>query len=146
MDALGAVTQTTYGANTVSTKAYANAIGVAGWQAADFTPARVLGTVQGSGQDRVTVQTLDGAGRVVRTVDAAGYVVGREYDGTGQLQHVVEYALQAGTPSAQDRHTRYTYDGAGRLVGKTDALGGQQYHTYDALGNRIAFTDEVGAA
>ncbi|WP_159943679.1 hypothetical protein, partial [Raoultella sp. 18079] len=53
VDALGAVTQTTYGANTVSTKAYANAIGVAGWQAADFTPARVLGTVQGSGQDRV---------------------------------------------------------------------------------------------
>ncbi|WP_159815854.1 hypothetical protein, partial [Pseudomonas sp. 18058] len=92
------------------------------------------------------MQTLDGAGRVVRTVDAAGYVVGREYDGTGQLQHVVEYALQAGTPSAQDRHTRYTYDGAGRLVGKTDALGGQQYHTYDALGNRIAFTNEVGAA
>ncbi|AVS89608.1 hypothetical protein C8238_16345, partial [Paracidovorax avenae] len=145
VDALGAVTQTSYGNNSISTRAYAGTISLAALQAADVTLARVLGMVQGSTEDRITQQTLDGAGRVVRTVDAAGYVVAREYDGTGQLRHVIESAVQGGVASPQDRHTRYTYDGAGRLVGKTDALGGQQSHAYDALGNRIGFTNEVGA-
>ena len=96
-------------------------------------------------QDRETTQILDGANRTVRTIDANGYATAREYDGTGQLTHLTEYADKSGSASAQDRHTRYSYDGAGRLASTTDALGNRETYAYNALGQKTAFTNKAGA-
>ncbi|GKS92669.1 hypothetical protein AVTE2539_24910 [Acidovorax sp. SUPP2539] len=145
VDALGAVRQTAYSGNLTTSTAYAKTVNLAGVAPRDITLARVLGIVQSTGQDRVSTQLVDGAGRISRTVDAAGYVVAREYDGVGQLSHLIEYASVSGTASAQDRHTRYSYDGAGRLTGKTDALGYQESYAYDALGHRTSVTNALGA-
>ncbi|CAM3375318.1 YD repeat-containing protein [Paracidovorax anthurii] len=141
--ALGAVRQTIYGQGRVTTRAYASAIDLAGLALESVTLAQVLARVP-SGPDRASTQWLDGAGRVVRTVDAGGAVVAREYDGAGQLVHLIEYAAASGT-STQDRHTRYGYDAAGRLVDTTDALGQKESTTYDALGRKTSFTNKAGS-
>nr|WP_289241148.1 hypothetical protein [Delftia sp.] len=113
---------------------------------ADITLERVMAMLQpNASQDRETTQILDGANRTVRTIDANGYATAREYDGTGQLTHLTEYADKSGSASAQDRHTRYSYDGAGRLASTTDALGNRETYAYNALGQKTAFTNKAGA-
>ena len=163
VDAMGAVRQIGYGKvnaggpaapgtaaggqlHAVTITTYATTANIASLALADITLARVLGMVQPSAsQDRTSVQVLDGAGRTVRLVDANGFVTAREYDGTGQLVHTVEYAASNGTTSAQDRHTRYSYDGAGRLTSTTDALGNRESYSYNALGQKTSFTNKAGA-
>jgi YD repeat-containing protein len=126
--------------------AYANTVDVSGLNAADITLERVMAMLQANAsQDRETIQVMDGAGRTVRSIDANGYDSTREYDGTGQLTHLTEYADKSGAASAQDRHTRYSYDGAGRLASTTDALGNTESYAYNALGQKTAFTNKAGA-
>jgi len=165
VDALGAVKQISYGEvfttgpapadspgplprprlHSVTVTAYAGTINISGLAPADISFDRVMSLLVSSGQDRSTTQMLDSADRIVRTVDANGFVTAREYDGVGQLTHVIESALSGGTPSAQDRHTRYSYDGAGRLTGTTDALNGRESYSYNALGQKTSFSNKAGA-
>ncbi|WP_034393551.1 RHS repeat protein, partial [Delftia acidovorans] len=126
--------------------AYANTVDLSALGVADITLERVMAMLQpNASQDRETTQILDGANRTVRTIDANGYATAREYDGTGQLTHLTEYADKSGSASAQDRHTRYSYDGAGRLASTTDALGNRETYAYNALGQKTAFTNKAGA-
>jgi len=126
--------------------AYANTVDLSALGVADITLERVMAMLQSNAsQDRETTQILDGANRTVRTIDANGYATAREYDGTGQLTHLTEYADKSGSASAQDRHTRYSYDGAGRLASTTDALGNRETYAYNALGQKTAFTNKAGA-
>jgi YD repeat-containing protein len=129
-----------------SVTAYANTVDLSALGVADITLERVMAMLQANAsQDRETTQILDGANRTVRTIDANGFATAREYDGTGQLTHLTEYADKSGTASAQDRHTRYSYDGAGRLARTTDALGNSETYAYNALGQKTAFTNKAGA-
>ncbi|AYM96375.1 LysM peptidoglycan-binding domain-containing protein [Acidovorax sp. 1608163] len=159
VDATGGVRQTFYGklqstkssgalagANAVTVVAYANAVSLTGLAAADITVDAILARLQTNADlDRATIQVLDGANRVATTVDAAGYAISNDYDGTGQLIHTVQYGQAGGAASALDRHAFYVYDGAARLTERTDALGHKESYTYDALGNKTSFTNPLGA-
>jgi YD repeat-containing protein len=95
----------------------------------------------------------DDAGRLVRTVDAAGAVVDTVYDGASRVMAIVEYSqtigigalgaaptLAATTPTedaAADRVTRNFYDADGLLRGTLDAEGYLTELRYDGQGRQV---------
>lgn len=92
----------------------------------------------------------DKDGRLIGTIDGEKYVVRNTYDQAGQLVATTTYAnattaaspttasfntIIAGiTTSAQDRTTRFVYDGTGQLRYTIDGLGNAVRYDYDAAG------------
>lgn len=129
--------------------------------ASQADPAAVPASVD----DRITTMAYDAANRVVLTIDPVGAVTRNTYDALG---HVVATTLYAQTvaigtglamasvdsvtaaalaqqPSAGDRTTRFTYDLAGNLLTRADALGNNESWTWDALGRKTSYTDAAGS-
>jgi len=108
--------------------------------------------------DRRDWRLYDEAGRLRRSVDAAGVVTDYVYDGADRLTSRTVYATpidttvlvaaaQDGTlnplsghpvaDSARDRTTRYAYDKDGRVLGQLDAEGYLTEYRYNAAGQLI---------
>ncbi|WEF33217.1 hypothetical protein [Pseudoduganella chitinolytica] len=111
--------------------------------------------------DAVTVYNYDAMGRVAATATALNSVGGvpqwaiatRNYDAAGNLLSTRQFAnaYAGATPPAvlkgavaadiwADRLTRYSYDGANRLVATIDANGGATRLDYDSSGNVVKST------
>lgn len=109
----------------------------------------------------------DAANRQIRRIDAGGYVTDTTWRADGQKQSETRY-LKAVTlsvsddawaytghsanpiattdPLSGDRTTGYDYDGAGRLLTLTDALGNITHYGYDAVGNLLETTEAFGTS
>ncbi|MES2937303.1 MAG: DUF2235 domain-containing protein [Pseudomonadota bacterium] len=122
-------------------KAYAGAI-PAGTAATASAVAQAAGLVADAARDMLLRQVYDKAGRLTWSVDGAGAVTRRSYDGAGNLRQLQQYAgaLAAGADpstvasSAANRTTTMSYDKAGRCVETVDALGGVVRNVYDNEG------------
>ncbi|ARR56358.1 hypothetical protein HY78_24325 [Rhizorhabdus wittichii DC-6] len=140
-DAAGRLQKTTSYVNKVA------AATVAGFIAA--APTAVITPTANAG-DVSKRYFYDKDGRLIGTIDGEKYVVRNTYDQAGQLVATTAYAnataaaspttasfntIIAGVPtSAQDRTTRYVYDGRGELRYTIDGLGNAIRHDYDAAG------------
>ncbi len=127
-------------------------------------------SVQDRGQDQVTRQFYDAAGRLrytLRTISGTessfqAYVSEIKYDRLGQSLDEVLYAnamdFVADRPLLSaintvidandgnlDRHEIKAYDGAGRVLRVTDALGYFETYTYTGIGDKKTFTSKNGA-
>jgi len=114
-------------------------------------------------QDRGSRQYVDAAGRIAATMDALGNVTASRYDALGRLLQREQLArpldlatsdLPATLEALQallrrdpyaDHVEHQTWDAAGRLVSKTDALGHAESWTHDALGNQLSYRNALGA-
>jgi YD repeat-containing protein len=114
--------------------------------------------------DRTSWSSYDTAGRLIKTVDALGYVTQFDYDGAGRAIAAKRYAtaidttVLSGIPapadinpvaSAADRVTRSFYDKDGKLLGQLDAEGFLTEYRYDAGGRlmeTIAYSVATPAA
>lgn len=96
----------------------------------------------------LTVFGYDAAGRMVQA-DNPDVRIRRGYFPNGALQAdtswVRSYDIGAVEPFAASRRSvlTYTYDLAGRRVGRTDHTGGTQSYAYDALGQLASTTDQA---
>ena len=97
------------------------------------------------GEDLVSATFADLAGRLERSVDAAGVVTRYRYNALGQLK---EETRAEGRPEAST--TRYEFDNAGRMKAKTVAAGTAAAATtgyeYNALGQLVCETEPRGMA
>jgi len=146
IDAAGQVTAFTYDANGNQTKATRYTALYAG--AGDPALITMNSWTSGGGTTRVTRTLYDRADRPVFSVDGAGFVTERRYDGAGRLTDEFRYASAyavTDTTTASDlagmlvatgaAQTRYEYDTAGRLTDVTDATGAVTHLELDAAGN-----------
>ncbi|MDP9992345.1 YD repeat-containing protein [Variovorax boronicumulans] len=115
----------------------------------DFRPAA-------SAQDQRSWRIYDDAGRVVRTIDAAGAVTDTQYDGASRVTAIIRYSqpisiaslgaaptLAATAPTANaanDRVTRSFYNDDGMLRGTLDAEGYLSELRYDTAGRLVSQT------
>jgi len=104
-----------------------------------------------------TINSVDAAGRVLRTTDTNGVITDLAYDPRGLLTSSTIRANADGTPATSDATTtlgydatadvtsvtdpdgvtvRYGYDSSQRLTDITDALGNAVHYTLDAAGDR----------
>ena len=109
--------------------------------------------------DRITTYYYDDAGRLTGTLDADGYLVENQYDGTSALLKQIRYATAqavtrvdvtrgstqantlgltrpAGSPG--DRVTRNLYNASGQLAARIDGEGSLTLWTYDLAGNALS--------
>ena len=101
--------------------------------------------------DRVTRVSYNAFGQVSCTVDPLNRVSLDTYDQAGRLSTSTRFAtpIAAGADpttvvpnSALDETTTFNiYDGVGRLLQQTDAMGNTQRYVYDGVGNRIKWFD-----
>ncbi|MDQ0016118.1 YD repeat-containing protein [Variovorax boronicumulans] len=115
----------------------------------DFRPAA-------SAMDQRSWRIYDNAGRVVRTIDAAGAVTDTQYDGASRVTATIRYSqpisiaslgtaptLAATAPTtnaANDRVTRSFYNDDGMLRGTLDAEGYLSELRYDTAGRLVSQT------
>jgi len=115
----------------------------------DFRPAA-------SALDQRSWRIYDDAGRVVRTIDAAGAVTDTQYDGASRVTATIRYSqpiaiaslgtaptLAATAPTANaanDRVTRSFYNDDGMLRGTLDAEGYLSELRYDTAGRLVSQT------
>ena len=101
-----------------------------------------------------TSQTLNAAGQVISSTDAAGLVTTYAYDSMGHqtsvtsASSVVSYSYDAlGRKVSQTDPNglsmRYVYDAAGDLVQTIYADGTSTSATYDGVGNKLTSTDQM---
>ncbi|AKU20338.1 DUF4214 domain-containing protein [Massilia sp. NR 4-1] len=98
-------------------------------------------------KDEIEYRGYDAAGRLVKTIDAAGYLTETRYDGQSRIVATVRYAtpvsasnpdsLPAPAGSPADRTTRLFYDKDGKLKGSLDADGYLVEHNYNAAGQLV---------
>ncbi|WP_286713317.1 RHS repeat domain-containing protein, partial [Sphingomonas sp. 67-41] len=145
----GSVTAYEYDASgrLVKTTSYANRL--AGWQIAGFQAAAPSGLVLPASDVKDSVARIfyDKDGRKIGALDGEGYLTRTIYDGSGRKVQEIAYAnitsaalrasgtLQnlidsAGT-SANDRSTRYVYDGQDLLRFTIDALNHVTEYVYE---------------
>ncbi|MGN2250163.1 putative Ig domain-containing protein [Frateuria sp. GZRe14] len=137
----------------VASTAYATALDSASRAALATTPdvTTLQAGLVASEQDRTQYSFYDVAGRVVATLDAAGYVSTIAYDGAGRALRTCTYAtaldsaqldllgdtpalsavLAAVSSSDDDAVSRTWYDAAGRAVASLDADGYLTVTTHD---------------
>jgi YD repeat-containing protein len=161
VDAVGAVTERTFdGAGRVTrTRVYTNPIAAATYT----TETSVTGALTAAGNststiaatDRVKWTTYDVRGRAAYQTDAAGAVIKSIYDASGNITSIVAYATLRATTAATDlasldiwaataaianhadnRTTRYWYDGADRQVFELDGEGYLTETRYDDAARR----------
>jgi YD repeat-containing protein len=134
--------------NVVQEIAYANSISIAGLP----TEASVKSAIAAKAaptQDRKTTYVMDSDGNAAYVIDAAGYVVQREFDAAGHVLRTIRYAapitvpadfgiaaLQSLLPTSTTTAVveTQTWDAAGRLLDSTDGLGIVTHRDYDAAG------------
>ena len=120
--------------------------------------------LSGDGNTHVTHNVYDDAGRLVYTVNAAGYVSETQYDADGRITWNLQYANAIGGPASWDqadvasavalsntdpstiRGTGNVYDLAGNLIQTLDKLSGTPVasYTYNALGLKTSYTNRDG--
>ncbi len=86
---------------------------------------------------RVTTYGYDAAGNLTTLQRPGAGTTTFRYDAMRQLVEVIDAKVPAG-------HTLFQYDGAGRRVGRTDPMGGQETMAYDAMGNLVLWTTRDG--
>lgn len=103
---------------------------------------------------RITRFAYDTAGRQRFAIDAAGAVTEQRFNAVGEVVESRSYGtLMPSAPadetalaallqnSADYRSTLYSYDDAGRLRVKTDALGKSETYVYDGAGLLLSYTN-----
>ena len=160
IDATGDVTETQYNSQGLvsMTRQFAGAAYNVGSLSAASPPALTTMTNWAASQDLTQTTRVDysynAAGRLTEqeawdTVDAAGNgvldngtaITQYVYDSQGLLRQQV--MLRGSSRSVQDT-TSYAYDGLGRLLSSTDALGHTTTYTYDDAQGQIAVTQANG--
>lgn len=125
VDAENYVTAWSYGPDSVTQTRYANPLGIAVNRGSD--PAGLTPT--SSSEDRITVSSLDKAGRVVHTqVRNVAY-------GKADAANFGNYSDAVGTAE-----TYTQYDALGNIISRTDADGTTLICVYDKLGRKISET------
>jgi large repetitive protein len=159
-DGQGRVTEYGYlGDARVSTTVYGRAV-VFDSQQTVATLQALVAPLRSAGEYHSERVVLDAAGRQRFTLDASGGVRETRYDAVGQVVASVTYLQKPGAPEAQTlasltawaasqtagqlRLDTRGYDGAGRSVMHTDALGQIERFGYDAAGQMTSFTDTAG--
>jgi YD repeat-containing protein len=160
IDGDGSLTEYRYDANNNLTRTieYATAVSAANLASlvdASGNPTSVaLAAIRpaASAADRSAWNAYDTAGRLVKSVDEAGYVTQAFYDGASRLTDSVRFATAISTAtlgdtpapsaiapstSAADRLTRSFYDTEGKLLGVLDGEGYLIETKYDAAGQRV---------
>jgi len=159
VDALGAAIETSYDGigQAIKTRSYARAIDTTGLGNVASPGALRSRITPDSAADRVSRQIFDASGRVVYRVDALGYVSKTDYDGTGHVRGITQYArplangkevaavAAAVESSPDDRSKSFEVDALGRVVFSVDAMGGTESWTYDSLGNKTSYTNAKNA-
>jgi len=169
VDGNGSLTEYVYNQDNQVTEviAYATAVNTSALVTAQGAPANPsLSTLRpgSSPQDQRNWRAYDAAGRLAKTVDAAGAVTETRYDGASRVVATVAYAnaintaALTGSPSpasiapaasANDRVARNFYDNDGRLRATLDAEGCLTEVRYDAAGRqtqRIAYANATAAS
>ena len=102
--------------------------------------------------NQITRFAYDKLNRLVRSLDAEGYVIDSRYDGVGNVTSTTAYANAVvydsaidlldhiPTADANDRLNQFIYDANSRLSELTDAEGYVSRNVYDAVGNQISQT------
>lgn len=167
IDAAGYVTRNTYNSidQLIDSKNYATPYtGNDNPNYATFTD--LLNTWDAQGAQNTARETrwfYDDAGRQLYAIDAEGYVTENQYDNAGRLAKTIRYARVhpeaasykktydvwlAFRSETQDQAavTTYRYDGAGRMVETTNAVGVKTSYTLDALGRAVDTTVAAGTS
>lgn len=150
VDAMGYVTETRYdGASRVT-----DVIRYAAATATVITPASLptdIVVTANAALDHHTRALYDNDGRVVGSLDGAGYLTENVYDALGNLVHTIAYAtvspsaywatgtlaqLRPAADATHDIHAWNYYDDQNRLVGAVDGEGYLTEYGYDADGNQ----------
>ena len=123
------------------------------------TEATLTAALAGSAR-RTTSFVHDAAGRQRYAIDATGALSETRYDAAGRVIGSLSYGLRppAATTTEADltswvqtqsaaniRHTQSSYDAAGRLSARTDALNQAESYTYDGTSRLLTQTDRNGA-
>ncbi|OXI15699.1 LysM peptidoglycan-binding domain-containing protein [Burkholderia sp. AU15512] len=167
IDAAGYVTRNSYNAidQLVDSKSYATPYtGSDNPNYATFSDLLNSWDAQGAQNTaRETRWFYDDASRPVYTVDAEGYATENQYDNAGRLAKTIRYARAHPEAASykttydawlalrsesldQAAVTAYRYDGAGRLIEMTNALGVKTSYTLDPLGRAIDTTVAAGTS
>lgn len=151
VDGEGAVEQNLYdGAGQLTeVVAYASTVNVNGITTATLASDAAV-SPSAHANDRRTRHFYDADGLQVATLDAAGYLSERQYDGAGRLVHTIGYATQSASThwlsgtlaqlrpsaSAGDVHAWQLHDGRGLLAAEVDGEGHLTEYLYDADGRK----------
>lgn len=113
-------------------------------------PGAMPSPLADAAQDRVTRRFHDAEGRLLATLDAAGYLVESEFNALGLEVRRTAYAnatdparraagsladLRPAASPASDASSFFFHDGKGQLAAEVDAEGYLTEHVYDASGN-----------
>lgn len=122
-----------------------------------------LGTdpVLRAARQRTTRSYHDSEGQVRFVLDASGALGEKRYDSLGREIETIAYgtrppagaladtaslaAWAATQPTTAMRRSLNTYDRAGQVIARTDALGFVEHYEYDTAGNITRHTDRTGA-
>lgn len=122
-----------------------------------------LGTdpVLRAARQRTTRSYHDSEGQVRFVLDASGALGEKRYDSLGREIETIAYgarppasaladtaslaAWAATQPATAMRRSLNTYDRAGQVIARTDALGFVEHYEYDTAGNITRHTDRTGA-
>jgi YD repeat-containing protein len=160
IDGDGSLTEYRYDANGNVTRTIRYATAVTAANLASLTDASgnptsvALATIRPAGNelDRSAWHAYDAANRLVKSVDAAGYVIQRVYDGADRLTSEIRYnapvstaglgdapaaSAIAPTGGALDRVARSFYDAQGKLLATLDGEGYLVEQKYDAAGQVV---------
>jgi YD repeat-containing protein len=152
VDAAGSVTATHYDADgrVSSTTSYATPISTSGLTpTAAAIAARIVANAL---RDQTQYNVYNADGQLTWTVDGAGAVTSRTYDGAGNVVRTVSYAnridiANIGAPGfvpnpvidvAHDRVTQTVYDALNRATYTLDGTGAVIETDYDAAGNVVS--------
>lgn len=160
IDGTGAVTAFEYDGlgRVVRTIAYGNRVSASGWVTSP--PLSPVGVSANAAIDAVTRTFYDRQGNVRGVLDGEGYLTENVYDAAGRLVETIAYAQQvpavyratyslgdiranAAPSSADNRRTRYIYDGADLLRYKVDAQNRVTEYSYDAAGRNYRIAERV---
>ena len=128
------------------------------------TAASLDAFLAGATDTHVTHNVYDAAGRLVYTVNPAGFVAELQYDGDGRTTWTLQYANAIGTPASWDQAdvaaavaaantdpstvhgTGNVYDLAGNLIETLDKLSDTPVatYTYNAVGEKTSYTNRDG--
>jgi YD repeat-containing protein len=118
------------------------------------------------GRDSVTWSAYDAGNRLVRSIDALGFVTTRTYYADDKVKTETRYTKPVALPATPnnawaydvattpvvdpdpvsgDQQQSWTYDADGRMQSFTDALGGVTKYIYDSLGNLTDSTVAFGS-
>jgi YD repeat-containing protein len=145
--------------NLISMTSYANAVSVTGF--ATTPPTTLQYPTLDATRDVVSRNFYDDDGRLIGTLDGAGYLTQILYDTAGEKTDDIAYAtattsslrasgsfsdlLTSVGTSADDLHTRYVYDSRGYLRYELDSALRVTEFVYDANGN-VIHTTRYGTA